>query len=154
MLICTEVPVVAGYATCNVAGGFHKSGTQVTYQVAYTGDANNFPAVTTFLQTVLVAHPTLTVTAWPPIPVAGRSLTLNAMVMHRGMDSVVIFNENGVALPTCGAVNVAGVGGLNDTGVASCNIPAVTAGSHTYVITYPIAIFAALAVNAQVELLQ
>ncbi len=137
VLICTEVPVVAGYATCNVPGGFHKSGTQVTYQVAYAGDANNFPAVTTFLQTVLVAHPTLTVTAWPPIPVAGRSLTLNAMVMHRGMDSVVIFNENGAALPTCGAVNVAGVGGLNDTGVASCNIPAVTAGSHTYVITYP-----------------
>jgi hypothetical protein len=59
------------------------------------------------------------------------------MITQARLDSLLVFSENGVAVPGCSAVPVVAFGGTGDLGGAQCVIPAITAGVHTYVVTYP-----------------
>jgi hypothetical protein len=134
--LCSGVPLVAGAAGCHVPGGYQKV-SPLYFQVSYGGDTNNTSAGTSLLQMVSLSRSTLTVTAAPRLPVAGRSLTLTALVIQQGLGSVVSFHEHGAVLAGCSAVALSPVGGSADSGVGTCRIDALTAGSHTYVATVP-----------------
>lgn len=135
-LICSETALVNGLASCLVPGDIQKRGV-VTFQASYSGDTNNLPAMSFLQQLVSLSRTTLTAMASPQMPVAGRSLTLNALVIRTGLNAIVSFNENGTAVGGCGAVAVTSLAGSADTGTASCRIDAVTAGNHTFVVTLP-----------------
>jgi hypothetical protein len=134
--LCSGVPLVAGVARCNVPGEYQKV-SPVRFQVTYGGDANNAAGSAVLMQLVSLSSSTLTVTAFPQRPVAGRSLTLNALVIQRGLNGAVSFYEYGVMLPGCSSVALSSVGGRVDAGVAACQINAVTAGNHTFVVNLP-----------------
>jgi Putative Ig domain len=135
-VICASVRPVGGTATCLVPGRYHKS-SQVTYQVGYRGDPVNPPAYVILPQLIDTVRATLTATAAPTVPVAGRPLTLNAMVVQRGMAGKIDFYEHGALIAGCAAVPLTPMGGSTDIGTASCRIANPTAGQHTFVVTLP-----------------
>lgn len=78
---------------------------------------------------------TLTMNAAPAAPVAGRAVTLNALVTGAAAGDVA-FREGGATLAGCAAVAVAVLPGATDAGVATCNIAAIAAGNHAYTAAY------------------
>ena len=69
-------------------------------------------------------------------PVAGMPLQLSAFTAMRTATSIASFRQNGVTLSGCAAVPVLALPGAGTTGVATCNIGAVTAGNHSYAVTH------------------
>ncbi|HEX4858920.1 MAG TPA: Ig domain-containing protein [Usitatibacteraceae bacterium] len=134
--VCVDVPLVAGSAECIVPGEFHKV-SPISYHVAYSGDAQNPPLITSLLQLVTLTRSTLTAVAAPQAPLAGRNLALNAMVVQPGLTGKVTFYEHGMPLPGCSEVALAPIGGSTDAGTATCRINAVAAGNHMYAVTLP-----------------
>ncbi len=135
--LCSAVPLVSGTAACTVPGSFNKFPV-VPYTGTYSGDANNPSVATTYLQFVTLTGISLSASANPQQPAAGRPVTLRAMVTASSFTGgTVTFYENGVALPGCAAVTVATLPGSTDTGIAVCNLSGITAGNHTYVVNYP-----------------
>lgn len=135
--LCTAVPVSAGQAGCTVPGSFARTN-PVLYLATYSGDTNNAAASASLQQQVRLDGATLSAAAYPAQTAAGRPVVLRAMVTARSFNSVS-FYENGVALSGCANVAIALLPGSSDTGVASCAISAISAGSHNYVVTYPYA---------------
>lgn len=136
VVLCQSVPVSGGSASCAASGNLQKK-TPVFYLANYSGDASNLAAAATLQQQVNVNAAALSATANPPQPLAGRPVTLRALVMAKSFTSAVTFNENGSALPGCTNVAIAPLPGATDTGVATCTINTIAAGSHNYVVTYP-----------------
>ena len=135
-VLCNAVPLVASYASCVVPGSYNVTN-PVLYNASYSGDANN-PANTSGLQQVVnLGSVTLSVAASPLQIVAGRAVTLNAMLTGKSLTGQVTFNENGIALSGCGNLSVSLLPGTTDVGVATCTINSIGAGLHNYVVTYP-----------------
>ena len=134
--VCSNVPLVSGAGSCLVSGE-HQKVDPVFYQVAYSGDDNNRGAMASLMQTVTLTSVTLTVSASPQTPLAGQSMILNALVVQQGLNGAVTFYENGAALPGCSAVALSSVAGSADNGAATCRINALSAGSHSFVVTFP-----------------
>ncbi len=134
--ICNAVVLTNGLATCDVPGSLLRAN-PVIFVASYNGDTNNQANSANYQQTVDVGQASVSVTVNPQVPVAGRSVTLSAMITQARLDSRLAFMENGVAVPGCSAVPVAAFGGTGDLGGAQCVIPSITAGVHTYVVTYP-----------------
>ncbi len=136
-VVCPSVPLLGGAASCTAPGNLQKK-TPVSYFASYTGDANNQPEAASLQQLVDLNTVTLSATANPAKPLAGRPVILRAMVIARSFTNTVTFNdEKGVALAGCANVAIMPLPGAADTGVATCTINAITAGSHNYVVTYP-----------------
>ncbi len=136
LVVCAAVPLVSATAVCPIPARLTTSGTMF-YQVAYSGDANNPTNTTSHVQLVNTNGVTLGVVSTPIQPVVGASVTLRATVAGLNLTNKVTFNENGTALPGCGAVSISLLPGATDIGVAACTIPSITAGNHNYVVTYP-----------------
>ena len=135
--VCTGVAMSAGIATCTVPGSYLRS-TPVYFLATYAGDANNQAASGNHQQLVATSQSGLSAGFTPQVPLAGGSLALSAMVTQAGTGSRVTFSENGNPLPGCNNVALISVGGTTSgIGGARCDIAAVTAGAHTYVVTYP-----------------
>ena len=134
--ICATVPLVAATATCPVPANLNTiSGT--TYIASYSGDANNPSNTTSYVQLVNTSSVQLSVVATPNQPVVGATTVLRATLAGLSLTNKVTFNENGTALPGCGAVTIAPLPGATDIGVAACTVTSITAGLHNYVVTYP-----------------
>ena len=134
--LCAAVPLVAAVATCPVPANLNTiSGT--TYLASYSGDANNPSNSTSYVQLVNASSVQLSVVATPNQPVVGTTTVLRATLAGLNLTNKVAFNENGTALPGCGAVTVALLPGATDIGVAACTVTSITAGLHSYVVTYP-----------------
>ncbi len=135
--VCTGVAMASGIATCTVPGSYLRA-TPVYFLATYAGDANNQSASGSYQQVVATSQSGLSAGFTPQVPLAGGSLALSAMVTQAGTGSRVTFSENGSPLPGCNNVALISVGGSGSgIGGARCDIAAVTAGAHTYVVTYP-----------------
>ncbi len=135
-ILCNAIPLASGTATCVVPGTLMT--TPLLFFVAsYSGDANNNANTFTLQQGVNMSAITLTAFANPLSMVAGRPITLKAMVTAQTISGNLSFNENGAALPGCGSVTISLLPGATDIGVATCTVAAPSAGTHNYVVTYP-----------------
>jgi hypothetical protein len=134
--LCNAVPLASAAASCFVAGKYNVTA-NVAYTASYSGDTNNNPNSASLFELVNLNASTLTAVANPLQIVAGRPVTLKAMLVARNLTGNVTFNENGVALTGCSNLPVQALPGATDTGVATCTISSVTAGPHNYVVTYP-----------------
>jgi hypothetical protein len=107
------------------------------YTATYSGDLNN-PTNTSGIQQLVNRNAVTLSVVTTPIqqPVAGANVVLKATVTGTSLTNTVAFNENGTALPGCGAVAVTPLPGATDIGVANCTVTGITAGSHNYVVTY------------------
>ncbi len=133
--VCGDVPVSSGRAICPVPAYLNVTH-PTTYVAAYSGDGANPPNSASIQQLVFTDTVTLSVVSAPIQPTAGSNVVLKATVTGKNLSSKVAFNETGVALAGCSAVPVALLPGATDIGVASCTVPAITAGLHNYVVTY------------------
>jgi len=134
--LCNAVPVVASVATCPVSGLVNTTNV-VTYSASYSGDSNNPSNVASIQQIISMDSITLSATANPAQPFAGAPVVIRAVLAGRNFSNKVSFNENGVALSGCGSVTIVPLPGTTDLGTATCTVPAIAAGSHNYVVTYP-----------------
>ncbi|MBL8523430.1 MAG: Ig-like domain repeat protein [Betaproteobacteria bacterium] len=137
-VVCNAVPVSAGAASCVAPGSLHKS-TPVSYIASYSGDINNVAASASLQQQVRIDSVSLSAIAQPTQTAAGRPVTLRALVTAKTFTNTITFYENGVPLSGCANVAITLLPGSTDTGVATCTIAAISAGSHNYVVTYPLA---------------
>ncbi|MBL0125266.1 MAG: hypothetical protein IPP88_22190 [Betaproteobacteria bacterium] len=98
----------------------------------------NNPTNTSFIQQLVNTSAVSLNVVTTPIqqPVPGATVVLKATVTGTNLTNKVAFNENGTALPGCGAVSIALLPGATDIGVASCTVAGITAGTHNYVVTY------------------
>ena len=136
MTLCNAVPLVSARASCPVPASLNTiSGT--TYTATYSGDANNPGNTISHVQLVNTISIALSVVTTPIQPTVGATVVLKAVITGLNLTNKVTFNENGTALSGCDAVSIALLPGATDIGVASCSISAITAGSHSYVVTYP-----------------
>ncbi len=133
--LCAGVPLVSATATCPVPGHLNVT-SPIYFMATYSGDAFNPGNTGSLQQMVNTNTPTLTVTTLPTRPLVGATVELKALVAGKNLSNKVQFNENGAALPDCGAVNVSMLAGATDIGVANCAVKNVTAGTHNYVVTY------------------
>ena len=133
--LCAAVPLVSSIAACPVPAQLNVTNL-TTYTATYSGDTNNPGNASSIVQLVNTSSVTLNVVTTPIQPIVGATVVLRATVAGVNLSNKVQFNENGTALPGCGAVTVALLPGANDIGVASCTITGITTGLHNYVVTY------------------
>jgi hypothetical protein len=134
--VCSAVALAGGLATCAVPGSFLRINPAI-FVASYGGDINNLPAMASYNQVVNLGEASISVTVNPQIPVAGHNVTLSAMVIQARVDGRLTFSENGIPVPGCSSVPVVAFGGGADIGGAQCVIHSISAGAHTYVVTYP-----------------
>ncbi|HEX4859426.1 MAG TPA: hypothetical protein VFV17_10440, partial [Usitatibacteraceae bacterium] len=134
--VCTNLQLANAQATCFIPGTFNVTN-PVFFTVTYSGDGVNAPGSFLHQQLVNTNAVTLSAVAYPLQVVAGRPVSLRAMAVGRTLTSSVTFFENGTALPGCSNLPVRLLPGATEIGVATCNISAITAGSHSYAINYP-----------------
>ena len=135
-VLCAAVPLVSASASCPVPATLNTINS-TTYTATYSGDANNPTSTTSHVQLINANSVALNVVTTPIQPVVGATVTLRATVAGLTLTNKVSFNENGTALPGCGAVSVSLLPGATNIGVASCTITGITSGLHNYVVTYP-----------------
>ena len=135
---CAAVPLAGGTASCNVAGSFQTVNPRF-YQASYSGNATNPPASISLTQNVNLNMAVLSVAAYPlPPVVAGRTVTLSALVkMSNPVGTITVF-DNGVAVSGCAQLPIAIVADTTDSGVANCVLTPATSpsGSKVYVVSY------------------
>lgn len=134
--ICKDVILVAGRATCALNSNMLPAG-RTLLRAHYNGSVGDEDAY--LEQAFNPDTSTLSVSTSPVRPLAGRTVTLRAMVTARQIDGTVAFRENGQVLPGCGAVTPVVVphgAQTANAGIATCVVNAVPAGTHDYVVTY------------------
>jgi hypothetical protein len=135
--ICTNVPLVSASARCVIPGAQLVTN-PAFFTVSYSGDGVNAAGSFFHQQLVDVNAITLTANVNPLQILAGRQVTLKAMLVGRTFTSGVSFFENGTALSGCANLPVRLLPGTTEVGVAECVINAITAGTHRYAVTYPV----------------
>ncbi len=135
LTLCAAVPLVSARAKCPVPAPLIVNSPSF-FSATYGGDANNPGAAAALQQLINPNNVALDVTATPPQPAVGTNVVLRATVASATLTNKVTFNENGTALPGCGAVTIAPLPGATNIGLATCTITGITAGLHNYVVTY------------------
>jgi hypothetical protein len=134
--VCTAVRLVNARASCVIPGELLVVN-PMFFTVNYSGDGTNSAGSVTHQQLVDVGAVTMTVASTPLQVVAGRPLTLKAMLVGKSLTNPVTFFENGSALSGCSQVPVSLLPGSTEIGVANCTVSAIGAGDHSYVVNYP-----------------
>ena len=135
---CAAVPLVGGLASCNAPGSYQNVSTRF-YQATYSGNATNPGAALSLAQNVNMNLVVLSVAAYPlPPVVAGRTVTLSALVKMVSPSGTVTVFDNGAPITGCTQIPVAVVTDTTDSGVANCNLvaPSSPSGVKQYVVAY------------------
>ena len=135
---CAAVPLVDGLASCLAPGSYQNVSTRF-YQATYSGNATNPGATLSLAQNVNTSLAILSVAAYPlPPVVAGRTVTLSALLKMVSPAGTVTVFDNGVPVTGCTQLPVAVVTDTTDSGVANCTLvaPSSPTGVKQYVISY------------------
>jgi hypothetical protein len=139
-IICASVAISAsGGASCQVPLNARRSG-NIVYIVNYPGDANNTATSAILNQVISLGTVELSVSNSPVKPIAGRPITLSALVVGAEPSGVISFIVGQDFVIDCFAVPLSVLPGqLNDptAAVANCVLPSLTAGKHQLIVAYP-----------------
>ena len=146
---CTQVPVVAGVATCTTVSVPTTVTTTLQYSATYCpqgagGNCTDWNPSTSGTVTVKTGPDPTSVTLSPAatqtnpytLP-GGTSVTITATVLttagHQAVTGTVIFKQNGRAITPCGGATGKAVG---STGVVTCTFVPITDNEDTVLATY------------------
>lgn len=113
----------------------------------YSGDANNPPASHTVKQLIDYKAIHLSGTAVPPNPMAGQDVVLSALVRTGDIAGSITFSRAGTPISGCANVAVAGLPEAKfsttpgqvytpTTGIATCTVKAIEAGTQSFGLAY------------------
>lgn len=135
---CEAVKVVSGTANCIAPGSYQRQNPR-QYLAAYSGDPSNAAGSASYSQAVSQTNAVLSVAALPLPPiVAGRSVTLTALVKMFSPTGSVTFSDNGAPLSGCTQTALSLLPDAVDAAVATCviNAPTAASGAKQYQVTY------------------
>jgi hypothetical protein len=139
--VCTSVTLVAGEASCNVSATAMGAG-RYGVTANYGGNSNNLPSSGNVSVEVTKRASTISVSVSPTTVVAGRRVTITALITGTRATGTVAFLSGGEFLSSCAGVAVgalnAGGSSTTTTGVfsASCGATFSTTGPRNIIAVY------------------